>query len=407
MRPDIVWHVARKELVSTLRDRRALISSLLIPLLILPTIMIGLPLLLGGLFDREQSTVTEIGVQGLANIPQSLLELLESGNVTLIEADNLQARVEAGEFTTALQVPATFMEDLERGSAETTLYIKEGSIRSTLNADKIDDALDTFSQDIVAERLAAAGLDEAVLNPIEVTTVDASSEAERSSGQLAWLIPFFIAMWTLSGGQVVALDATAGEKERGTLEALLVAPVRRAEVVTGKFLATLCFGLAASFMAILGYIIGGAVLRALFASNLSEDSGDLVAFMGGSLSVTPLGTVLLIVTSLLLAGLVAALLISITMFARTAKEAQTYVAPLAFVMIIPAVGLQFAEFFTDNVWLYAVPILNALVLMDAIVKDNLNLLPLLVTWGSLIAFTVLLLDIAFRNFRREGVIFRT
>ncbi|MEI2421595.1 ABC transporter permease subunit, partial [Arthrospira platensis SPKY2] len=100
-------------------------------------------------------------------------------------------------------------------------------------------------------------VDPGVLEPITVVARDASTEAERSSGQLAWLIPFFIAIWTLTGGQMTAIDATAGEKERGTLEVLLVAPVRRAEVVFGKFLAVVLFGLSAAVMAIVGFILGG------------------------------------------------------------------------------------------------------------------------------------------------------
>jgi len=240
-----------------------------------------------------------------------------------------------------------------------------------------------------------------------VITTDASSEAERSSGQLAWLIPFFIAVWTLAGGQVTALDATAGEKERGTLESLLVSPVRRVEVVVGKFLATLTFGLAASVMAIVGYIVGGVVLRGLFLNRLGDDAGELVAIMGGSLQTTPLSIVLLLLSALLLAALIAALLISITTFARTYKEAQSYVAPLSFIMIIPAIGLQFSDFFGTNILVYCIPIMNALILMDDIVKGQAALLPVLVTWASLAAFSVLLLDFAYRSFKREGVIFRT
>lgn len=403
----MILHVASKEILSTLRDRRAIVSSLLIPLLILPFIMLGLPLLLGGLFEREQDSITEIGITGLDNLPPDLVRLIEAENVKLVAAEQLQARVETGDYVAALEVPAGFSEALARGNADLTLYLKQGSLRSELNADKLDNAIQAYTQGLVAARLAAVGLDEAVLTPINVETVDASSEAERSSGQLAWLIPFFIAVWTLSGGQVVALDATAGEKERGTLESLLVAPVRRAEVVVGKFLATLLFGLTASVMAILGYVLGGTVLKRVFADQLGGEGNEIVSIMGGSLTITPARVLLLLVTALLLAALVAAALISVTMFARTFKEAQTYVAPLSFVLIIPAIGLQFAEFFAGNLLVYAVPLFNALVLMDNVVKGKATLLPVLVTWGSLLAFTALLLDFAFRNFKREGVIFRT
>ncbi len=408
MRLAMVFHVALKEILSTLRDRRAIISSLLIPLLILPVLMLGLPLLLGGLFEREQSTVSEIAIEGLSYLPESLKENLEAQNIAFVEATDLESLVREGDFQVALSVASDFQAKLaNQEKAELTLYSKRGNLRSELNAAKIADAVDSYSASIIQERLELVGLSQEDLEPISVVTTDASSEAERSSGQLAWLIPFFIAVWTLAGGQVTALDATAGEKERGTLESLLVSPVRRVEVVVGKFLATLAFGLAASIMAILGYIVGGVVLRALFLNRLGDDAGELVAIMGGSLQTTPLSIVLLLLSALLLAALIAALLISITSFARTYKEAQSYVAPLSFIMIIPAIGLQFSDFFGTNILVYCVPIMNALILMDDIVKGQAALLPVLVTWASLAAFSVLLLDFAYRSFKREGVIFRT
>ncbi|MCA9839856.1 MAG: ABC transporter permease [Trueperaceae bacterium] len=408
MRLSFILQVAKKEIVSTLRDRRAIVSSLLIPLLILPFVMLGLPLLLGGLFQREQSNVTEIAVTGLEYLPPELKTELEAQNISFSETSNLEALVRDGEYQVALSIPEGFNDKLESGEkVSLTLISKTGNLRSELNASKIGEAVSKFSQAIVTQRLSAAGLSAEILEPIGVETLDASSDAERSSGQLAWLIPFFIAMWTLTGGQVTALDATAGEKERGTLESLLVSPVRRVEVVVGKFLSTLTFGLSASVMAILGYLLGGALLRSIFLKQLDEGAEEVVQILGGSLQTTPLSIILLLLSALLLASLISALLISITMFARTYKEAQSYVAPLSFVMIIPAIGLQFSDFFGTNIIVYLVPILNALVLMDDIVKGQVAFLPLLATWASLIGFSVLFLDFAFRNFRREGVIFRT
>src|SRR5690606_39668933 len=118
-------------------------------------------------------------------------------------------------------------------------------------------------------------LDPAILEPVTIQTVDASTSRERSSGQLSWLIPFFIAIWTLAGGQMTAIDATAGEKERGTLESLLVAPVRRSEVVVGKWLATMTFGLTAALAAIAGYLVGGMVMRNAFLPRMGAEGGEV------------------------------------------------------------------------------------------------------------------------------------
>jgi sodium transport system permease protein len=404
----MVFHVARKEILSTLRDRRAIVSNLLIPLLLLPAIMLGLPLALGGLFEREQSTVTEIGVHGAENLPDDLRTILTAQNVDLIATDSPEAAVRDDGFAAALSIPADFSERLAGGErADITIYSKQGNLRSELNASKIEAAVRVYRQQIVGERLVDAGLDPGILEPIVVANVDASSQAERSSGQLAWLIPFFIAIWTLTGGQMTAIDATAGEKERGTLEALLVAPLRRTEIVVGKFLATLTFGLSAAMMAIAGYVLGGVALRGIFLPRLGGDANEIVSIMGGALDAN-LGTVLLLfLSAVLLASLVAALLIAITLFARSFKEAQSYVAPLSFLLIVPGIGLQFKDLLDLGSTIYLVPVFNVLVLMDDIVKGTVQTSAILTTWAVLLITVALLLAFAYRNFRREGVIFRT
>jgi sodium transport system permease protein len=410
VRPNMIWVVASKELLSTFRDRRAIVSSLLIPLLVLPLLMLGLPLALGGLFEREQTSVSEIAVAGLEYLPSELKTLLEGQSISIAETENPESSptlVQEDKFLVALNVPETFNQDLEQNKATIQLYNKVGNVRAELIASKVQDAIDTFRTNLVAERLKQAGLDESVLEPVTLETIDASSRAERSSGFLAWLIPFFIAVWALAGGQVAAIDATAGEKERGTLEPLLTSPVRRAEVVVGKFLATLTFGLIASLMAIIGYVVSGLFLRQLFANQLGESGDVIVNTLGGSLDVSPLSLLVLVLTALFLAALIASLLIGITMFARSFKEAQSYVAPLSFLFILPAIGLQLADFFGKNPFVYLVPVLNALLLMNDTVKGRQEFLPVLFTWLSLLAFTALLLDFAYRSFRRESVIFRT
>src|SRR5690606_5835404 len=205
--------------------RRAVFSNLVIPLLLLPVMMLGMPLLLGGLFEREAITVTDVGVVGLDNLPDSLRTALESQQLALVAVSDATAAVQAGDVPVAIVIPAAFEADVQGdGNATLAVHAKSGNMRSELNVGKVQQAVAGYQQALVAERLGRVGLDPAILQPVTVAMVDASSEAERSSGQLSWLIPFFIAIWTLTGGQMTAIDATAGEKERGTLEVLLVAP---------------------------------------------------------------------------------------------------------------------------------------------------------------------------------------
>lgn len=408
MRPAMAWAVARKDVLTTVRDRRAIISNLLIPVLVLPTIMLGLPLLLGGLFEREQASLTPIAIEGQASLPDALRSALEAERVELIGVGDALAQVRDDEVSAALQVPDGFAEEVEAGAVpRLRLLRKTGNLESELAASKVTQAIESYRQGLVAERLRSAGVDPAVLEPLAVETRDASRPQERSSGQLSWLIPFFIAIWALAGGQMTALDATAGEKERGTLEALLVAPVRRSEVVVGKFLATLLSGLSAAFMAIVGVLVGGALLRSVFLPRLGDDAAEMAATMGGSLSIGADGLWILLGSALLTAAAVAAMLIAVAMFARSFKEAQTYVAPMTFLLILPAMALQFSDLLDLGQGVYLVPLVNVMVLMDDVLGGAVRGTDVLAAWGTMLAFVGVLLAFALQSFRREGVIFRT
>ncbi|HET9027920.1 MAG TPA: ABC transporter permease [Trueperaceae bacterium] len=407
MRPGIVARLARKEIVSTLRDTRAIISNLLIPLLLVPVMMLGLPLLLGGLLEREQVTTTAVGAVGLTNMPADLQAAFTAANLDLRSVTDATKAVQDGTVEVAIVVPDGFGSAIAAGSnAAIELVTKVGNMKSELSASKVQQAVSSYQRGVVGQRLEAAGLNAAVLTPVTITTVDASSQAERTSGQLSWLIPFFIAIWTLTGGQMTAVDATAGEKERGTLEVLLVAPVRRAEVVAGKFIATMLFGLSAASMAIIGFLVGSLVMQNVFVPRLGEQAEAIVGVMGGGLSVSFVAILLLLVSALLLAGFVSALLLGVGMFARSFKEAQSYIAPLSFVFVLPAVALQFKDLIGLSDAVYYVPVFNVLVLMDNVVRGTFTGDEVLITWAVMAVACLLLLRFALANFKRESVIFR-
>ncbi len=408
MRGGMVWTVARKEMLSTVRDRRALISNLLIPLLVLPLVMLGLPLVMGGLFEREQEALTPIAVEERGALPDALREALIATNAELVFVDDALSTVRDDATPVGLVVPEAFEEALAGGVTPTVrILAKTGNMQSELASGKVRQGIEAYRQGIVAERLAGAGLDPSVLNPVATELRDASRPQERSSGQLAWIIPFFVAVWALAGGQMTAIDATAGEKERGTLEALLVAPVRRIEVVAGKFLATLATGVSAATMAILGIVLGGVLLQRVFVPRLGEAATEMVGVMGGTPNLDFGGFWLMLISAVLLAAAIAALLIAIATFARSFKEAQSYVAPLSFLLILPALALQFADLLDFGTSIYLIPIVNVMVLIDDVLRGSVGFVDVLATWGSMALVVALLLAFALHSFRRESVIFRT
>lgn len=407
MRPELVFAVATREVVATLRDHRAVLANLLIPLFVLPLVMLGLPLLLGGLFGREALSESVVGIEGLQRLPPGFVRTLGDENIKAVSVPDAAAAVRSDQVTNALRVPPGFTAQLDTGDATLTLFRKSGALRAELVGEKLTGAVTAFGQTLVRARLQAAGLDSSVLTPIDLQIRDSSTPAERAGGSLGWLIPFFIVIWTLTGAQMVAIDATAGEKERGTFEALLVTPVRRSEVVVGKFLATLIFGLASATLALTGFLGSGALLSLTFGGRLGGEAGRIAEGLGGSLRLGLGEALALLLSAFLLAALVAALLIAITLFARSFKEAQSYVAPLSLVLVLPVVSLQFADFFPQTSVLYALPAFGTLLVMNDSVKGDFEPARALLAWGSSLVLAALLLGFALQSFRRESVLFRT
>jgi sodium transport system permease protein len=124
------------------------------------------------------------------------------------------------------------------------------------------------------------------------------------------------------------------------------------------------------------------------------------------LSIDLLTIGLLILSAVLLSALIANLLMGITMFAKSFKEAQSYVAPISFLLIIPILALQFSDFFAFNAFIYLIPFVNVMLTMDAIIKGNAVAWQLALTWGSTIVYALLLMAFAYRNFKKEDVLFR-
>ena len=416
MRPYYVWKVAYKELLSTFRDRRTLRSTILIPLILIPLFTVGLPLLLGQLFSGQQTQRQTLGVVGLTRLPQELRARLTQdtknaqgvvtgSGVTLRAVTDALAAVRSGQVDAAIALPENLPARAGEASSTVKLYTKLSNLKASAGVTaKVQTALRDYNTTLVASGLRRLGLGTTFLSPVKVDTVDASTAAERRGGQLAFIIPMFMLQFILAGAMATAIDSTAGEKERGTLEVLLVSPVRRIEVVVGKLLATTLFAILTAAFSVLGLALAGPLSRLLTRSG--SRSADVQQALGGSLSLGLGDLGVLIVMVLSVALLISGVLIAVAIFARSYKEAQTYVAPISIFIVIPAVMLQFADFLTRGLGLYAIPLVNAMLVILDLVKGALNApgaaLAILVN----LAATAVVTALALRSFGREQVIFR-
>ncbi|AFD25736.1 ABC transporter permease [Deinococcus gobiensis] len=408
----MVWRVAARDLLATLRDRRALISTILIPLLIIPLFTLGLPLLLGTLVGNQAQARQKVGVVG--TLPPELRAALtrdEQGaggavtraGVTLVPVEDPRAAVAAGEVDAALRVVSALPERAGSQSVPLELYAKLGNLRAQTGAtSKVETVVEAYNRRLTLERLNASGLDAAVLTPVALRSIDASPAQEQRSGQLAFLIPMLMLNFILSGAMATALDATAGEKERGTLESLLVTPVRRGEVVAGKLLATTLTALLTAAFSLLGFLLAGVASATL----LGGERRQLTQALGGQLTLTPGGALALAAVVLSAALLISAVLIALSIYARSYKEAQTYATPLTLLIVLPAVLLQFSDFLNLGEAIYAVPLFGSMVSILDTVRGSVTAGHTLTAALANLVGAALLGLLARRSFSREEVIFR-
>jgi sodium transport system permease protein len=414
LRWNYLWRVAARDLLSTLRDRRTITGTILIPLLLIPLFTLGLPLMLGRFIGGQAQERQKVGVVGTLPAPlRSALtrdEQTPDGTVTragveLVPVTDPRAAVQSGEVDAALRAPAPLPTRAGDGTGRLEVYAKLGNLRAQTGAfAKVQSTVEAYNRELTVQRLGSLGLGAQTLTPVTLSPIDASPEQERRSGQLAFLIPLLMLNFILTGAMATALDATAGEKERGTLESLLVSPVRRSEVVAGKLLATTLTALTTALFSVLGFLASGLIARLVLAND--DTSSEITQAFGGQLTLSAGSALALLGTVISAALLISAVLIALSIYARSYKEAQTYVTPLSLAIVFPAVLLQFSDFLTLSSAVYAIPLFGSMIAILDIVRGNLTAPHALTAIGANLLGALLLGLLALRSFNREEVIFR-
>ena len=330
-----VWRIAWKELVQVFRDRKLVFSTLVLPVFLMPVFMFGPTLFLSRLLEGTSAKVQEVAVAGL---PQEALEALLKANLAPKPVEDPEKAVREGKYPVGVVY--------EGGRYRVFGRLAGGVSESQVAVGKAQAALQGLKERKVAEALAAKGISLDLLHPFQVETVDASPPREKAGGLLGFLLPFFLVSFILSGGQVVAVDATAGEKEKGTLEALLAAPVPLLHLALGKTLATVAMALLSGVAGLVGLALGGVLSTRLGGELLSK--GGQVLSLGGQIQLDGGGFLALFLTAFLLALFMGAVMVALGLYARSFKEAQSYMAPLLLLALYLCFSSSFGAFLSFN-----------------------------------------------------------
>ncbi len=378
------WAVFRKELAEALRDRRTLTLGLLIPVLVMPAVTLGLPYLARREERRLRESPARVAVIGGEHLVPFLAFAADA--LVVVRSPDPRGWLRAGRVAAVIEARAP----LPGGPVRVRLVYDEASAASLVARRKVEEALARFSLAQLREELAGQGVDPVALLPVEVEAVSIRSTEEAGRVELAGLLPFFMTIWMMLGGQYAALDLGAGERERGTLPGLLVTPPGRFELVLGKFATVFTLATASVVLVI------ASVLIALSRFSITGDGGSAAIPLRLALPLTGAG--------LALAAALSAVQLLLSLVARSVREAQQLFTPLYLLVVAGVVLAQLIPEWGQERWLYLLPGLNGAYLLRGVLLETVGAVEGAMALAALGAATVVALAAGAVVYRREALV---
>lgn len=393
--------VYRKELTEWLRDRRTLISTVLVPLLAFPLLMVGITALATVMIGNAEKEIPKVMILGGEDSPQLLEDLKKTDQLKIVSyADNWKDQISNKEIRAAVEIPKGFQAALAEGHSQAIqVYFYEGELKSAFGRDHLKKVVEDYRDAVVKDRLAAKSLPASVLTPFEIKQENVAPPEKVSGAGIGGFIGYAVILLCLTGAMYPAIDLTAGEKERGTIETVLSSPISRLDLVVGKFLLVFSGSLAS---AILSVISMGTSFAILGHTQLMNSSGG----QSLNLNLGPVSVVAVFFMALPLAFLFSAVLMTIALFAKTYKEAQSYLTPLTFLVVIPAVAsIMPGVELTPKLAL--IPVLNTSLVCKEIITGTYHWGSIVMIFFSTCVYAAAALFLAVKMFQREDVLFRS
>ncbi len=391
--------VFKKELRDMLRDRRTLFFMIVMPFFVI-FLIFNLSMRLGmDMEKRAQEKKLRVAVFSAVPLPK-FLETLQSGDRVIIDTQVARAEINQavndGRLDFAISFPDDFSENLDReGTSEVPIYYKASTSENERALERIHGVLKAYGRQLLIQRLNKKNLPVDFVEPLRIDDRDVSSIREKIGQRLGGMFPYFFVIFCFLGAMAPAIDLAAGEKERGTMETLLVSPATRLQIVLGKFLVVTASGIFTALSSVLWLYLIFRQSKAIPPEVLS-----------GVLKIIEWKSLLLLFSMIIpLCAFFAAILLSVSVFAKSYKEAQSIIAPLNILIIVPVLigifpGIKL------NALTALIPILNISLATKEIIGGTIA--PLLMAEVFLVLFALAALGLVFcaQWFKRETVIFR-
>ena len=390
--------IFRKEFTDTIRDRRTVMFMIVIPLLMAP-LFLGVITMIQMKMVRKaaQKTLSVALVQNHnANAFCDSLKLRKDIRIlSPIAVDSLQPRLRRGALDAGLVIAGNFDSSVAANlSGNIQLYYRSSDDYNIVKS-RIMDLIKDYEKKLINVRFENLKLDQSIVDAVNVEEHDVATKKETIGKAAGGMLPYIFVLFCFMGAMYPAIDLIAGEKERGTMETLLTAPVSRYQILQGKFAVV---ALAGVFSALAS--VGGLFIAVQQIPNIpNEIMSTITSILDGK-------SIVLIVSLMVpLTVFFTALLLSLSMYAKSYKEAQAIISPLSFVFILPLVigmvpGIELTALTA------VIPVLNVSLAAKEIVAGTIKPLLLTEVYISLILLSALSMWGCVRWFQREETIFR-
>lgn len=400
----VVYH---KELRDILRDRRTLFSMILLPILIFPILMLGSGAFMKHQIEKIQEKTSMVAFVGpsetdyLAVRIEAIdgIQLLNLGADSALGIEMIRDKeIEAFVFVPdnfQVAIDAALLGDTTESVPQISLFSNETRTQSGFAVKKVSRVFQDFRTEIAEDALASFNLSPKVVKPFLVAELNVASPKEMGRFLAGSFLPYILILMSLTGAMYAAIDLTAGEKERGTLETLLVAGVSRMDIVLGKFLTVFTASVVTTLLAV-GSMTGTSVLTL----KMMPEVAGVLQFSIGLFEVF-----LMLVAMIPLAAIFSSLLMTLALFAKSYREAQTYISPLMFIVIFPAMASMMPDSETSR-QAALIPVINVSLMMKDGLSGNIDPVVITLTMVVNIVLAVLGLLLVQQMFKRESVLFR-
>lgn len=389
--------VFRKELMEVFRDKRTIFTTLLLPVILYPILIVGFNAIMArqsNVLEEQGATVAVCDSVQTAESMRIINDLSKIENFKFIPAsDSVQSLYQSKD----IQGIVTIRDSITANGLKVYhvfVQYDAANDRSSMMYSKLAEALQETEQEMVREKLEISGIDPELVNLVDLRERDTEDSQKKMGMILGMILPYIMIMMLLTGASVVAADLVAGEKERKTLETLLVAGVRRIDVVIGKYLTII-------FMSMVNLIVNLFSISFSLRYMLAQSGLDLA---GANMPIKAI--LILLVAMLPLATLFAAILLSISTFSRNIKEARTYEQPILIISMIMAM-ISFLPAVEMNSLMALIPVVNIALLFKALMINDYQVSHLLITIISTLVLDVIAIWVTIKLFNTEGILFRS